>query len=395
MLLSEDKIMSRDDSEVKAILFCEFHPTHGPKIICQDPPNGFDSKEFASLSAYVIPKTGLQGQLMTVNSLGKKVIGFPVALVDSRFERNRYIFNLCFVCEASKRTVQYEPLVRKLARYLTQLEYECRFLTQMNPESMILMLEQIRHQLNESNSCSYTVTDSTRIHLKVVNVHRDPRDVLDHEVPVLSQQIEPSEWDLTTQQLLPYIDGFRHIAKISTDASVEVSLVKACIQNMIYYGLVSLIPIFSYASSYVATSKLPELLYNQPLQSKCRESVRLSTIEPHNSAPTLNAIFALYCCFRAPLTVRDVGTLCNPEGLGIDIRSIVKFGLLHGLLRKLDYYPVLTGKEPTEITRQRSPYNLFDGNHAYDAICTKSKVKSYRDLNDYVKKHRGVIVIKK
>lgn len=387
--------MSRDDGEVQAILFCEFHPTHGPKIICQDPADQFDLKEFQSLSAYIIPKTGLQGQLMTVNSLGKKVIGFPVALDDSRFERNRYIFNLCFVCEASKRTVQYEPLVRKLARYLTQLEYECRFLTQMNSESMTLMLQQIRQQLNESNCCSYTVTDSTRIHLKVVNVHRDPRDVLDHEVPVLSELIEPSEWDLTTQQLLPYIDGFRHIAKISADAAVEVSLVKACIQNMIYYGLVSLIPIFSYASSYVATSKLPELFDNPPLQSKCRASVRLSSLEPHNPAPSVKGIFTVYCCFRASLTVVDVVARCNPESLGIDIRLIVRFGLLHGLLRKLDYHPILMSKESADITRQRNPYNLFDGNHSYDAICTKSKVKSYRDLNEYVKKHRGVIVIKK
>lgn len=34
-------------------------------------------------------------------------------------------------------------------------------------------------------------------------------------------------------QILPYIDGFRHVAKIAVEADVEVSLVKECIRNML------------------------------------------------------------------------------------------------------------------------------------------------------------------
>lgn len=386
--------MSGEESEILSILYCEFHSTHGPKIIHQDPVNYIKPDIFQSLSAYIIPKTGLQMQLMTVNSLGYKIIGFPVGIENPRFERNRYIFNLCFVCEASKRTVQYEPLVRKLARYLTQLESECEFLTKMKNDTMEVMLRQIRTQLNENNSCSYTVTASTKIHLKVVNVHSDPREVLDHEVPILSESIITSEWDLTTQQLIPYIDGYRHIAKISADAAVEVSLVKACIQNMIYYGLVSLIPIFSYSSTYVATPKLPELLSNRQLQIECIDSVRASTLEAHNVGPNFKVIFGVYCSFKHGYTVKDISINCNVEALGIDIRSVVKFGVLHGLLRKIDTYPILTTTEPANIHLQRSAYQFFDGNNSYDSICTKT-LKSYRDLDALVKKHQGVIAIKK
>lgn len=388
-----------DESEISAILYCEFHSTVGPKIIHQDPLGFLTSDKFQSLAAYIIPKTGLQGQLMTVNSLGYKIIGFPVGIDDSRFSRNRYIFNLCFVCEASKRTVQYEPLVRKLARYLTQLEYECKFLTKIdnNGESMQLMLCEIRTQLNSNNCCNYTVTDSTRIHLKVVNVHSDPREVLDHEVPILNEEIITSEWDLTTQQLIPYIDGYRHIAKISADAAVEVSLVKACIQNMIYYGLVTLIPIFSYSSVYVATPKLPELLRDSQLRKNCISSVRLANSESHSgssASPNFKTIFSVYCSFKAGVTVKDISVNCQVESLGMDIRSVVKFGVVHGLLRKIDCYPILTTTDPSSIHRQRSGYQYFDGNHSFDSICTKTH-KSYRDLDALVKKHPGVIVINK
>jgi hypothetical protein len=33
-------------------------------------------------------------------------------------------------------------------------------------------------------------------------------------------------------QVLPYIDGFNHVAKIAAEADVENNLVKACIQNL-------------------------------------------------------------------------------------------------------------------------------------------------------------------
>jgi len=33
-------------------------------------------------------------------------------------------------------------------------------------------------------------------------------------------------------QVLPYIDGFNHVAKIAAEADVENNLVKACVQNL-------------------------------------------------------------------------------------------------------------------------------------------------------------------
>src|SRR4051812_42556292 len=121
-----------EESPILGILFCEFHYQQGPRIIFQEPETGIDKltpETFNSLTPYIIPKDELQGRLLTVNSQGVKIIGFPVSLDDPRFIRNRYIFNLCFVCSPSKRTVQYEPLVKKLALYLRDLESECHYVT--------------------------------------------------------------------------------------------------------------------------------------------------------------------------------------------------------------------------------------------------------------------------
>lgn len=66
--------------------------------------------------------------------------------------------------------------------------------------------------------------------------------VRDHLVPLLRptfQRMPIDVWDLTTQQVLPFIDGINHIARIATEADVESALVKACIQNLVYYEVVN------------------------------------------------------------------------------------------------------------------------------------------------------------
>ena len=61
--------------------------------------------------------------------------------------------------------------------------------------------------------------------------------VCPHHVPILTRGAGPGpeQWDLTTTQLLPHIDGFNHIAKIARLADVGTGLVRACVQNLVYH----------------------------------------------------------------------------------------------------------------------------------------------------------------
>ena len=35
-------------------------------------------------------------------------------------------------------------------------------------------------------------------------------------------------------QLMPYIDGFKHIARIAAEANIDISIVKSCLKNLVY-----------------------------------------------------------------------------------------------------------------------------------------------------------------
>lgn len=46
------------------------------------------------------------------------------------------------------------------------------------------------------------------------------------------QSSDETQTDLNSQ-VLPYIDGLNHVAKIASEADVENNLVKSCLQNLV------------------------------------------------------------------------------------------------------------------------------------------------------------------
>ena len=84
------------EGPIRAIFLSEFHHIAGPKIVVQYPPDTIPKEIFDSLSTYIIPKTHLQRLSMTVNALGKKIIGYPIQIKNDKYERNAFYFNTCF-----------------------------------------------------------------------------------------------------------------------------------------------------------------------------------------------------------------------------------------------------------------------------------------------------------
>lgn len=219
-------------------------------------------------------------------------------------------------------------------------------------------------------------------------MHPDPRPVMDHEVPILTgSSIVPSQWDLTTQQVLPYIDGYRHVSKIALEADVEVSLVKACIQNMIYYGIINLIPIFQYSNIYVTTPRLSTLL-KEPLRSECIRSVSCK----EGTSPPFKTVFAMFAAMKPGSTIKDICTQFNPSSVGIDEKKLVRFGLIKGILRRLQKYPVFITNDPSSVYHYRGVYQHFDGTNSYDEICVEA-CKPFQELDEKVEKHPSVVII--
>ncbi|XP_064484095.1 GATOR1 complex protein NPRL2-like isoform X2 [Ornithodoros turicata] len=376
------------DSPIKCIFFCEFHPTAGPKVTYQVPMNYISEETFNAISVYLIPKPELQHKLMTVNMCEMKVVGFPVGIDSDQYDRNRLMFNLCFVCDAKMRTIQYESIVRKLAHYLMTLEQETNFiLDEKKKRQLPEIMAKILHDLNIKRSCSIPINDSTTIYLKLTPVHDDPAPASDHDVPILRESrpaCAPAQWDLTTQQILPYIDGFRHVAKIAVEADVEVSLVKECIRNLMYYGIVQLIPLFLYSAVYTVTPDIINLANDPSLQLECISYVA----RQGRPKPTFRSIFEMYCSFHQRSSVRDICSRTNPQALGIDERKLVQFGVMKNLLRRLQKFPIDL-KYPSSKAKGVSRY--CDGTHSLDEICSKTGL-SYKELEDILDKDPNICV---
>ena len=160
------------------------------------------------------------------------------------------------MCDSDARTVQYELVVRKLAEHLVTIEIEQSLLSkESNRAELPKILNQILRDLNKSGLCTVTGKNSytnyprcfiqtnlfslvgtSTLHLKISQVAAEPPPVFDYHVPVFTSKFSPLKqdyWDLTTKQVLPYIEGRSHVAKIAIEADVDNGLVKACIQNLL------------------------------------------------------------------------------------------------------------------------------------------------------------------
>lgn len=73
------------------------------------------------VAVYNISKCLLIVYLWVRTVFGLKIVGFPVRIDDKLYARNAFYFNLCFVFDAWARTVQYEPVVKKLTDHLVSI----------------------------------------------------------------------------------------------------------------------------------------------------------------------------------------------------------------------------------------------------------------------------------
>ncbi len=65
----------------------------------------------------------LTNRLVSVSTPHYSVVGFPVSIENfEKYERNVFIFNLCFVFDKNMDTTSYHQIVRKMARILRSLE---------------------------------------------------------------------------------------------------------------------------------------------------------------------------------------------------------------------------------------------------------------------------------
>jgi hypothetical protein len=383
--------------DIRAIFLAQFHPDQGPMVRCQWPRDFLSKECFDSISRFIIPKNEIQAQTVTVNCLGYKISGYPTYLHDKKYRRNYLLFNLCLVCHHWSRTVQFEPFVRKLSQFFVNLEKESLLLSQGVEDKLEDKVEQIESMLvqvyNDMNNegRSVVVCGQNSLQLSVIELGNDPPQVFDHQVPILSvhtDNFHPDQWDLTTTQIIPYLDGFNHIGRISALADVESNLVRACVENLVYHRVVTLISIFQYCNVYTVTPELAALRTDPEL----RRDLLQQAARDEEQRPTFRDVYTFLCSFTYGTTVKDLCARHNPANMGIDERRLVQYLLRRGILRRVFKYPVWSGEGGAAPTSDHFLYTWLTGEFHTDQVCVVTGL-SAAQLDAKIEADSNIVVL--
>ncbi|KAI9362936.1 nitrogen permease regulator 2-domain-containing protein [Zopfochytrium polystomum] len=357
--------------------------------------------DFDSISEYIIPKPSLCNRLVTISTDSHLVVGHPVSIENpTRYERNAFLFNLCFVFDKRDGlgttgggtgagpfgegiSAAYEKIVRKMARVLRSLEVESAFLHNPQTKSGVLnIMEQLLQDLNTYLECKIPINDANAINLKLLPTFGEPEAVSDWQVPVVIVTFDAAmtkHWDMTLMRIIPYINGVFSVSKIADLADVEIELVRLGVQHLLYYGIVKLVDIFQFGNMYAPTKSLGSLLHSSELQVECVRAVRKKDCR---RLPSIGTIFRLLLLLKRGVTVRQWAVENNVLSLDIDIRRLMVFGVLNGLIVRIHKYPVYKGNYlipvgGDEVHRKLAKY--LSGEYHCDQICTELQ-KTPREL---------------
>lgn len=325
------------------------------------PPTLFS---FDEISDYIIPKQQLCDRLITFCRNRYRLLGYPICLEEDKYDRNEFIFNFVIVLDESEEFSSYKPVVKKLARLFKALEEQMGFLwNEVTRSSVYTLIEQVMEDLNSYCECMIPISpssplkidwlhtktrnldESNTINLKLFPAIPPPPPVKAYHVPISTVRFESimdSNWDLTMQRIIPFIDGVNSVRRISELADADYTLTKKCISELLYYGCVIIVDVFRFANIYAVNSELYNFVNDGAtattgggLQEECQ-----AYISSTGRLLDFPAILELYASLRQGLTVGE-WSLENAERLkDVDVRRFIQFGIIKGFLYRVHKYPV-------------------------------------------------------
>lgn len=112
----------------------------GPKVVYQFPDGAIVPSHtassaqlplltFSDIQFFVIPRQELCGNFIGVCCNGYRILGCPICLTSSSYDRNQFIFNFCIVLTEEEEFESYKNVVLKLADLMCSLEEQTGFLS--------------------------------------------------------------------------------------------------------------------------------------------------------------------------------------------------------------------------------------------------------------------------
>ncbi|KAK4703250.1 nitrogen permease regulator 2, partial [Phenoliferia sp. Uapishka_3] len=383
-----------------AVLYAVFDPREGPKIVCQVPEGsvatalstfpapevpsappasshgeasssaglvrstseqGLNSTQvlfdFSSILDFVIPKPELCGHLITKATRTSKILGFPIRISDETkyhkgkevYNRNAFIFNLCFVFERDAELSGFEPIVRKIGRTLREQEKAVSLLSEPPPTFKIAdMIEQLYMDINSFSETSIPLLE-TDLDLMLFPFRANPSPIRIWDVPIAVTGLEAMKngsWDVTLFKVCTFIDGVNHVKRIAELAEVDLNLARLCIQHLLFYSAIILVDVFQYSNSYATLPGIAEIVQHgeeedegvTDLRAECEAYVYNGNgdVSPLPFATLLN----LYAHLSPSLSIGDWMELHSVDSYPIDVRRMIQFGVIKGFLRRVHAFPI-------------------------------------------------------
>jgi len=318
------------------------------------------------------------------------IVGCPSCITSTNYSRNALLFNIAMVFKGPLHLrIMYSNALSKLAFMLRHLEMTQNFLSSHQKDIVLpKLLKQVIDGLSSSDhECNVIIDDNNAIQLKLFAKFPDPPEVPDHQVPVPITDLDrivTSEWDLTLQQIIPFIDGTNYVKKIALIADVNIEYVRKALEHLLYYKLITMVDIFQYCNMYTTTSGITRLAQNRQMQLSCIDCITI----PGNPPPRFEMVFGLYCALKPGVTLNEFCEDNNLKALNIDIRSFITFGVVNKFLRRLHKFPLtLSPQNPINEAETLLPNitTMVDGKHSYDEICCAVNL-SYNNVDAHFDK---------
>ncbi|EJT97774.1 nitrogen permease regulator 2 [Dacryopinax primogenitus] len=400
---------------IQAVFYAVFDPSKGPKVAYQVPEGLVASRyappvplfDFNDVSEFVIPKTQLCNRLVICTTPTHKIAGFPVLLEHSRYTRNEFRFNCCFVFKRNADLGCLEPVVRKVGRVLTECEQDSLFLSSPLTAGRIYpLLEQLYEDLNSYSESSIPLTPHTTLDLKIFPFYPNPSRVRDWDVPValvdIRSKLDGSS-DVTMVRVVQWVDGVRCVGRIAEEADVDLDWVRGCVEHLLYYQHVMLLDLFSPSNIYMLTPAFKYLAMDPVVTSECPVYVTPPTKTPL----PWSTLLRFYNRFKPGKTVAEWADECGVwDEVTLDACRFITFGVIKGFLRRVERYPPRS-PSPGVVTPGTTPpagvgvsfappaqvptelLQLLDGTHSGDELCWMFGV-SWEDMEAWLARIGGV-----
>ncbi|KAI9805850.1 MAG: hypothetical protein M1825_000464 [Sarcosagium campestre] len=394
---------------IKSVFFSKFLTKKGPKVLHQVPRNSITRSpsdddnddngtyaapliDFEPIRTLLIPRQELCDRLVTICSNRYRIISYPVCISSHRYDRNELIFNFAIVLEEDKESVGYATVVRKLARLFRALEEQGEFLSRdVACEKVGALCEILFEDLNNYCECMIPVDDSNTINLKLFPLYPPPPNIQAWHVPLSTVRLSSlldENWDLTMQEIVPFIDGISSVRRIAELADADFELVKKCFEHLLYYNCLITLDIFQFSAIYAPTPDLAALVSDTAMQTECAAYIAKSAGQSSIPIPRL---MALYTSLRHGQPLKYWCIEHKAQLLEIDVRRFITFGVIKGLLYRVHKYAVGRDLHTSPAWTPR-PQGVLDGRCCFDEVCEEMRIPE-KELLGKLKRLGEVVVV--